>query len=537
VPVSSEEQPIDRAPAGQVWRPKYNPWAIAAAVALAAFMEVLDTSIANVALPYIAGGLAASNDESTWVLTSYLASNAIILPVSGWLAGLFGRKRYFLFSIALFTLTSVLCGFSTSLGSLIAYRALQGVGGGGLQPMAQAIMADSFPPEKRGVAFSLYGIVAVLAPTIGPTLGGWITDNYSWRWIFFINLPVGLLATFLALRLVEDPPHLRESKMAGIKIDYIGIGLLAIGIGALQVMLDRGQEDDWFGSRFITSFAIIAAVCLVSLVIWEWFRKEAIIDVRLFKNFNYSTANAMMFVLGIVYFSSLVIMPQFLQTQMGYTAELSGLALSAAGIALLILMPIVGQLTTKVQARYLIAFGWLAIALAMYYSQYRLDLLISFRNAAWISVVQRIGLPFLFVPITFAVYIGLPPEKSGSAAAMVNFMRNIGSSIGTSFVTTMTARREQLHQNNLVSHVSNFNPDFRDAVNSLAGQLTSAGLSPTTAHDQAYARIYGAVQAQAATLSYIDLFWLLMIGATIMFFASFLLKKNEPGGGGEIAVG
>jgi MFS transporter, DHA2 family, multidrug resistance protein len=519
------------------WRPGHNPWAIAAAVALAAFMEVLDTSIANVALPYMAGNLGASNDESTWVLTSYLASNAIILPISGWIAGMFGRKRYFLFSIALFTMSSLLCGIATSLGLLIIFRALQGAGGGGLQPMAQAIMADSFPPEKRGLAFALYALVAVLAPTIGPTLGGWITDNYSWRWIFFINLPVGILAAFLVVRLVEDPPHVRESRTAGVKLDYIGISLLTLGIGALQVVLDKGQEDDWFGSRFITTFSIIAAVCLVSLVIWEWFRKDPIIDIRLFKNFNYATANLMMFVLGIVYFSSLVIIPQFLQNQLGYTAESAGLALSASGFALLLLVPVSGQLTTRVQARYLVAFGWLAIALAMYYSLNRLDLLISFRAAAWISVAQRVGLPFLFVPITLVVYIGIPPEKSSSAAGMINFMRNIGSSIGTSFVTTVVARREQLHQNNLVSHTSNFDPNFRDAVSSLTAQLTHSGLSPTTAQAQAYDRFYGQVQAQAATLSYIDVFWLLMIGATIMFFASFALKKNEPGGGGEVAVG
>lgn len=403
--------------------------------------------------------------------------------------------------------------------------------------MAQAIMADSFPPEKRGLAFALYGIVAVLAPTIGPTLGGWITDNYSWRWIFFINLPVGFLATFLAMRIVEDPPYVREMRGAGVKIDYIGIGLLATGIGALQVMLDKGQEDDWFGSRFITSFAIVAAVCLISLVIWEWFRKDPVIDVRLFKNFNYLTSNAMMFMLGIVLFSSLVIIPQFLQNQLGYTAESAGLALSASGLALLCAMPIVGQLTSKFQARYIVAFGWMVMALAMHYSLDRLDLSIDFRTAAWISVAQRVGIPFLFVPITLVVYVGIPPEKNSMAAGMINFMRNIGSSIGTSFVTTVVARREQFHQLHLASHTSPFNSEFRDAVNTLAARLTHAGLSPNTAQAQAYDRLYGQVQAQATTLSYIDVFWLLMIGAIVMFFASFFLMKNQPGAGGEMAVG
>ena len=262
-----------------IWKPKYNPWLIAVVVSLAAFMEVLDTSIANVALPYVAGDLASSNDESTWVLTSYLVSNAIVLPISGWLAGTFGRKRFFMICLFLFTVSSLLCGVASSLGLLLFYRVLQGAGGGGLQPMAQAILADTFPPQQRGTAFALYGITAVVAPTIGPTLGGWITFNYSWRWIFFINLPVGLLTLLLVRRFVEDPPYLSRLKAAGIKLDYIGIALLTLGVGALQVLLDRGQEDDWFGSSFITTMAVIAVVCLVSLVIWEWFQK-APIEVR-----------------------------------------------------------------------------------------------------------------------------------------------------------------------------------------------------------------------------------------------------------------
>src|SRR3974390_1467004 len=317
------------------WRPKYNPWAIAVVVALAAFMEILDTSIANVALPHMAGNLGASNDESTWVLTSYLVSNAIVLPISGWLAGRLGRKRFFLLCLFLFTLSSLLCGIATSLGMLILFRVMQGAGGGGLQPMAQAILADTFPPEKRGLAFALYGITAVMAPTIGPTLGGWITDNYSWRWIFFINLPVGVLAMFSILRLVEDPPYFKRLAQGGVRVDFIGIGLLTLGVGALQVLLDKGQEDDWFGSRFIVTLAVVSAVCLVTLVAWEWRHKAPIVDVRLFKSFGFATANLMMFVLGILLFASLVMMPQFLQTLMGYTATSAGLVLSAAGLVLL----------------------------------------------------------------------------------------------------------------------------------------------------------------------------------------------------------
>src|ERR1700686_1270380 len=293
----------------EIWKPKFNPWLIAFVVALAAFMEVLDTSIANVALPHMAGNLGASNDESTWILTSYLVSNAIVLPISGWFASLFGRKRFFLLCIFLFPLSSLLCGAAPSLAMLILFRVMQGAGGGGLQPMAQAILADIFPSQQRGLAFALYGITAIMAPTIGPTLGGWITDNYTWRWIFFINLPVGLATWFLVRRFVEDPPYLAKLKAAGVKLDYIGIALLALGVGALQILLDKGQEDDWFGSRFITTLVIMATVCLISLVIWEWYQKAPIIDVRMFKSFNFASSSLMMFTLGILLFSSLVLIP------------------------------------------------------------------------------------------------------------------------------------------------------------------------------------------------------------------------------------
>ena len=519
------------------WKPKVNPWLIAVVVAMAAFMEVLDTSIANVALPYLAGGLGASNDQSTWVLTSYLVSNAIVLPISGWFAGVFGRKRFFMICLTIFTVSSLLCGIAPSLGTLILFRVLQGAGGGGLQPLAQAILADSFPPEKRGLAFALYGITAVIAPTIGPTLGGWITDNYSWRWIFFINLPVGILVLFLVLRLLEDPPWVRQAKGAGIRIDYIGVGLLALGIGALQIVLDKGQEDDWFGSHFILTLAVLAAVCLLSLVIWEWFQKTPIIDIHLFKNPNFLGANLMMFVLGIMLFSSLVMMPQFLQTLVGYTAESAGLVLSGGGLILLFLMPIAGTLASKVQARYIIAFGWLTLSLAMYYSTRHLDLGISFGEASWMRVLQVFGLGFLFVPINLASYIGMPVEKSGSIAGLINFMRNIGSSIGTSMVTTLIARRAQFHQVYLVAHTTAAKAPFTQAVQSLAVRLNGLGLDATRATSQAYDRLYGALIGQATTLAYIDTFWVLCIGAGIMFVLSFVLRRNKPGAGGEVAVG
>jgi MFS transporter, DHA2 family, multidrug resistance protein len=519
-----------------VWRPKYNPWLIAVVVALAAFMEVLDTSIANVALPYMAGNLGASNDQSTWVLTSYLVSNAIILPISGWLAGALGRKRFFMTCLGIFTVSSLLCGLAPSLGLLLFFRVLQGAGGGGLQPMAQAILADTFPPQQRGLAFALYGITAIMAPTIGPTLGGWITFNYSWRWIFFINLPVGIATWFLVRRFVEDPPYLSRLKAAGVKLDYIGIALLTLGIGALQVLLDKGQEDDWFGSRFITTLVITATVCLISLVIWEWFQKAPIIDVRMFKSFNFAISNLMMFMLGISLFSSLVLMPQFLQTLLGYTSELAGLALSAGGLVLLFEMPIMGKLTTKIQARYLISFGWLALSIAMYYSTKRIDLQLSFKAAASLRIAQVIGLGFLFVPISLVAYIGIAPEKNNAVAGIINFMRNMGSSVGTSLVTTLIARRSQFHQARLVEQARPDNPNFQNTVNGLADRFAHAGLGTVEAHSRAYAQVYQNVQAQSGTLAYIDTFMVLAVGAAIMFFFTFVLKKNDPGGGGRVAV-
>jgi len=519
------------------WAPAVNPWLIGVVVALAAFMEVLDTSIANVALPYMAGSLGASNDESTWVLTSYLVSNAIVLPISGWFAGVFGRKRFFMMCLAIFTISSVLCGLAPSLGAIILFRVMQGMGGGGLQPMAQAILADTFPPQKRGLAFALYGITTIIAPTIGPTLGGWITDNYTWRWIFFINVPVGGLALLLVFRLVEDPPWVKRMAGAGIKMDYIGVGLLALGVGALQVMLDKGQEDDWFGSHFILTLAILAAVGLVSLVIWEWFHKAPIVDVHLFKNLNFLGANFMMFVLGIMLFSSLVMMPLFLQTLLGYTAESAGLVLSGGGLLLLFLMPVAGTLAARVQARYLIAFGWLTLSVGMFFSTQHLDLDISFRSASFLRLVQVFGLGFLFVPINLASYVGMPPEKSNSVAGLVNFMRNIGSSIGTSMVTTLLARRAQFHQVYLSAHVNPSQPLLAHAVKLLSARLVVAGLDASRAAGQAYARLYRLLIGQATTLAYIDTFWVLCIGAGVMFLLSFALKKNEPGAGGEVAVG
>ena len=514
-----------------VWRPLFNPWLIAVVVAMAAFMEVLDTSIANVALPYMAGSLGASNDQSTWVLTSYLVSNAIVLPVSGWFARALGRKRFFMSCLVIFTVSSLLCGIAPSLEAIIFFRVLQGAGGGGLQPMAQAILADIFPPEKRGLAFALYGVTAVIAPTVGPTLGGWITDNYTWRWIFFINLPIGILTLLLVYRLVDDPPWAKRLASGRSKFDYMGISLLALGVGALQVMLDKGQEDDWFGSHFIVTLMILAAVGLLSFALWEWFHKSPIVDVHLFRNLNFLGANVMMFVLGILLFSSLVMMPLFLQSLMGYTAESAGLVLSGGGLLLLFLMPVAGVLSSKVQARYLVAFGWLTLSVGMYVSSRQLDLQISFLSASLLRLIQVFGLGFLFVPINLTSYIGVPTEKGGNVAGLVNFMRNIGSSVGTSMVTTLIARRSQVHQDYLVAHVTRGQPPFLNTATALAARLNASGVQAEFALRKAYALVYQSTIAQATTLAYVDTFLVLAAGSGIMFVLSFALKKNQPGAG------
>jgi DHA2 family multidrug resistance protein len=522
--MSTAEHPVARSAA---WTPKANPWLIAVVVSLAAFMEVLDTSIANVALPHIAGNMGASSDESTWVLTSYLVSNAIVLPITGWLVSLVGRKRFFLICILLFTLSSLLCGIAPTLAILLIARVIQGAGGGGLQPMAQAILADTFPPEKRGLAFSVYGVTAVVAPALGPTLGGWVTDNYSWRWIFLMNLPVGLLALFLVFTFVEDPPFLKRTSLRESKVDYIGFGLLAVGIAFLQIVLDKGQEDDWFASHFITTLSVISVICLVALVIWELRVKEPILDVRLFANVNFATASVMMFMVGAVSFSTTVLMPQFLQTLMGYTAESAGMVLSAAALILLVELPLVGQLTSRIQARYLIAFGWGILTWAMFFSTRRVDLEISFVSATWLRIAQYIPMGFIFIPATMVAYIGLPQEKSNAVAGLINFVRNIGSSVGTSAVTTILARRSQVHQVMLADHTGAGNPAFYSSISRMMEQLRHAGtVQPEL---QAYGRIYAAVQAQASTMSYIDTFWILGVAAGIMFFLSLLLRKNDPG--------
>ena len=517
-------------PPHEAWKPSFNPWLIAVVVALAAFMEVLDTSIANVALPYMAGSLGASNDQSTWILTSYLVSNAIVLPLSGFFVNLLGRKNYFRICMVIFTLSSLVCGLAPSLGVILLFRVIQGAGGGGLQPVAQAILADTFPPEKRGLAFALYGVTVIVAPTVGPTLGGWITDNYSWRWIFFINIPVGILTILLVQRLIQDPPWALKKAGAFLNFDYVGVSLLALGVGALQIMLDKGQEDDWFGSSFIVTLMVVAAVGLVSLVIWEWFQKKPIIDVHMFRNLNFLGANGMMFMLGVMLFSSLVMMPLYLQTLMGYTAENAGLVLSGGGVLLLFLMPIVGVLSSKVQSRYLVAFGWLMLCVGMRLSTRLLDLDISFYSASMLRLAQVFGLGFLFVPINLTSYVGMPAEKSNSVAGLVNFMRNIGSSVGTSMVTTLIARRSQVHQVFLTQRATPGHQQWTRGWEGLAAYLHSAGASEVDAARHAYGLLYEGVIRQATLLAYVDTFQVLAMCGGLMFLVSFALRKNELGG-------
>ena len=516
-------------PSEDNWRPPVNPWIIAITVTLATFMEVLDTSVANVALPHIAGSLSAGQDESTWVLTSYLVSNAIILPMSGWLSNLIGRKRFYMSCVALFTISSFLCGFAPSLGTLIFFRVLQGVGGGGLQPSEQAILADTFEPAKRGMAFAVYGMAVVLAPAIGPTLGGWITDNFTWRWIFFINIPVGIISLLLTNRLISDPPYMKQQQRSGIKIDYIGLSLLALGLGTLQVVLDKGQRDDWFGSNFIVIMTIICVVSLMAVIFWEWNHKDPIIDLHLFKERSFAIGNLLMFMVGFALLSSTVLIPQFLQSLMGYTAQEAGLALMPGGFAILLSMPLVGFLLGRTDPRRLLLFGLPMLAFALF-RMTRFDTSVDFRTVAMARVFQAIGLAFLFVPINTAAYGFIPKGKNNAASGLINLARNIGGSVGISFVTTMLARRAQVHQSYLVEHVTPGSGRFQALVEAATHLLIGRGSSPHEAARQAYGLVAARVDQQATMLAYIDNFRMLGGIVLVMIPFVFLMKRLKPGG-------
>jgi MFS transporter, DHA2 family, multidrug resistance protein len=511
------------------WRPAFNPWVIALAVTLATFMEVLDTSIANVALPHISGSLSAGQDESTWVLTSYLVSNAIVLPLSGWLSSIVGRKRFYMGCVALFTISSFLCGLAPNLATLIFFRVLQGAGGGGLQPSEQAILADTFEPAKRGMAFAVYGIAVVMAPAIGPTLGGWITDNYTWRWIFFINIPVGVLSLLLTSRLIQDPPDMKRRKLSETRIDYIGLGFVALGLGTLQVVLDKGQREDWFESHLIIALAIISVCSLLFVIFWEWTRTDPIIDLHLFRDRTFAAANFLMFMLGFALLGSTLLLPLFMQTMLGYTAQQSGFALMPGGFTIMLLMPLVGFLLSKYDARRLMVFGLCVLSFSLFHMT-RFDLGVDFRTVVYARVIQAAGMAFLFVPINTAAYSFLPRDKNNAASGLMNLARNIGGSVGISVVTTMLDRRSQVHQNNLMGNITSANLGLQSTLTGIAESLQRRGIDAASATQQAWARVQGMVVRQATMLSYIDCFWLLGVAIGLMVPLVFLMKKSKPGG-------
>ncbi len=444
-------QPAVRCPVDEhaAWKPRVNPWLIAMTVALAAFMEVLDTTIANVALPHIAGSLGASEDQSTWVLTSYLVSNAIVLPLGGWASNLMGRRNFFVTCIVIFTVASFCCGIAPSLGLLLIFRVIQGAGGGGLQPMAQAIMADSFEPQKRGQAFALYGLVAVLAPSIGPTLGGWITDNFSWRWIFFMNIPVGIMAFFLVMRMVEDPPWIKPDRSRLKQMDYLGLAFLTLAMGGMQIMLDKGEELDWFQSNFIRIFCFLFVFGLVGLIVWEWRQKVPLINLKLFTHKNFAICCFLMMLVGGVLNANTVLQPQFTQELLGYTATTAGLALTAGGFALVLVMPLAGWATSKISARNLTVGGFILFVISFRYAAQVTNLQMSFAEASWLRVVQMLPIPFCFIAITNAAYVGMPKEESNQVAGLINFVRNIGGSILIAVTNAQVTSRAMWHEQHL----------------------------------------------------------------------------------------
>lgn len=530
MPTAAEHVPGARTPdhtAQPQWRPRFNPWLIALTVTLASFMEVLDTSIANVALPHIAGGLSASEDEATWVLTSYLVSNAIILPLSGWFSLLLGRKRFYMTCVALFTVSSFLCGIAPTLALLVLFRILQGIGGGGLQPSEQAILADTFLPQQRGMAFAIYGVAVVTAPAIGPTLGGWITDNFDWRWIFFINIPVGALSLFLTSFMLEDPPYLMKERLeklrTKLRVDYWGIIFVALGLGFLQIFLDKGERDDWWASGFIRACILISAAGLILAVYWELKQKDPVVDLTLLKEKNFGISAFLMFMVGVVLLGSTVLIPQYLQLVMGYSATQAGLAISPGGLLVMFMLPFVGFLLGKVEARWLIGVGLVITCLALIHMT-TFDLNMDFKYAVYARCFQAAGLAFLFVPINTAAYAFVPPTKNNAASGLINLARNIGGSLGISLVTTLLDRRAQFHQARLTEHTTLLDPAFNRAVDSATHIVGTAG-----AQDSSYMLLMRRLQQQAATLSYIDCFWIMGIAFGVLTPLVFFMKKTKPG--------
>jgi MFS transporter, DHA2 family, multidrug resistance protein len=517
----------------------HNPWLVAVIVSIATFMVVLDTAIANVSLRYIAGSLGASIDESTWVVTTYLIANAIVLPVSGWLSSVVGRKRFYMICVALFTASSLLCGLAPNLSALIISRVLQGLGGGGMPTSEQAILADTFPPQKRAQAFALYGIAVIVAPTVGPTLGGWITDNYSWHWIFFINVPIGIVSLALVHWFVAEPEALererRDRLAGGLHIDWVGFALIAVTFGSLEWVLDRGQEDDWFSSTVIVTFATVAAAAFIFFIVWELTEEDPVVDLRLLCRRQFGMSFLIMLAIGAILFGSTQIMPQLLQTNFPYTAELSGLAIMPGGLAMLVMMPIAGQVTGLMQPKYWIALGLAAIALAMWYST-RLVPDASFRFFATIRVYQMIGLPFLFIPINTIAYDGLPASKTNQGSALINVARNLGGSVGVSLANTELLQRSQFHQARLVSNLVPSSPALQTGLKQITRYFIQQGAPPAAAQSHAYGYIGQLISGQASLLAYIDIFSTWAIFAALLVPIALLLIKRVSGGGRATAM-
>ena len=507
-------------------RSAVNPWIVAIVVTLATFMELLDTAIANVALPHIAGGLAVSYDESTWVLTSYLVSNAVVLPLSAWLSRVFGRKRYYMTCVLLFTVSSLLCGLAPSLGLLIFFRVLQGVGGGGLAPVEQAILVDTFPPNKRPAAFALYSMAIVTAPAIGPPLGGWITDSWSWRWVFFINIPIGILSLILTKRLVSDPPEftrqVEAARLAGsLKIDGLGIVLIALGFACLEVVLDRGQTEDWFESNFILIFFTVAVIALVIAAVWEWRHPDPVVEIRLLGERNFAIANFFYFLFGFTLFGSTVLIPQMLQSLYGYTATDAGLVLGPGAMVIVVLAPLIVRLLPKVGVKPMIAVGYVIFALSMwYYASF--DLGTDYKHEAFARAIQGLGIAPLFIPVSQLAYSFLPKDKNNKASSLTNLFRNQGASFGIAFATTVVARRAQYHRSVLVAHATPLSAPYQAVLTNLSAYFARHGFSAADAATHAQAQVGRILDHQASFLASLDCFWLLgcacLIGAPLVFF-------------------
>lgn len=513
---------------GQEWKPSHNRWAIALVVTLAAFMEILDTTIVNVTLPHIAGSLSSSNDEATWALTSYLVANGIVLTISGWLSTAIGRKRYFLTCIVMFTFCSFLCGIATSLAQLVVFRLLQGFFGGGMQPSQQSILLDTFPLEQRGAAFGVTAIATIVAPVLGPTLGGYITDNYNWRWIFFINLPVGLLAAFFISVLVEDPPWVENARAH--RIDLIGLFLVALGLGCLQIMLDRGQNDDWFGSRFIQILALLAGIGVFGAIGWLLIAKKPIVDLNVFKDRNFALGSVCIAATGGVLYSGAVIIPQFTQSVIGYTALWAGLILSPGGIVVIMLIPIVTRLMRVIQTRLIIAGGFVIMGFGFLYGG-MLTPDIDFKTLVIMRSLQTAGLAFLFVPISTIAYSTLPRRLNPDATALYTMFRNVAGSIGISLSTAMITQRSQAHQANLAKWATPLHQPFNALVEKYEKSLIALGHAPQAAHDLAVGMVYQSFREQVAVLGYADVFVMAAVVAFAVAPFCILLSSKKIGAG------